>query len=703
MQVLEGAQYRLRVKLTNAAGELLPPEFFLVYAGAFCPGCAPVRFHAERTAEEWVLTMPGLKPGRVPWNWQVIAAEYATGVEWLLAGGEVNVTPRLAAGSGCVDPGELVVVATLDKTTLQMAVQIGESTAACSLAVVDARNSAKEADASAKLAAGSANYAAEQAQAAETARKQADGCATNAANHAADAHGSATAADTSAKEADAAATNAADQATRATEQATSATTARKEADAAALAARAHAADAQTSSKASADSASESIGAAEKAAEASAIVAEQADRAEGFAEAAGVARAGAEAAKAEAEAALGRAEEHAAIATAAAEAAQAPESIAAQAARPATMLLVKDELQSILGDVSLFDIDTDGHKIIVHTDRLNDGQLAEVSDMLARFVPQFVEVEQYNHHIDVSWREVNKYAECVTVADLLAVNTDVANDVTSDGFWGFPLSKFNDKIIDVLKGTKGINHLELYLPEQLGGLKSNSAYTITGIQTLSIYAPKYRGEWAAFWWASPLEKAHLYIPSATIIPEYISGCKKLEEITGDFSAASNARMFASQCLSLMRCEVEFPRLSDGSNMFSGCLLDKASVLCILKSVPPYDGGEHLLTLGMHTDNEADEEVRAAIDAAAARGWTVIEQWNGTPTASTFALRPAPPVPVYAKEDTLTDAEGNERPVLNWCHNVTSPDGREPEELGYTLFESVEEAREYFGIQLETENN
>ena len=98
IQVMEGAQYRLRVKLTNEAGEQLPPENFRVYGGAFCPGYAPAHFHAERTAEEWVLTMPGLKPGRVPWNWQVIAAEYATGVEWLLAAGQVNVTPRHATG-----------------------------------------------------------------------------------------------------------------------------------------------------------------------------------------------------------------------------------------------------------------------------------------------------------------------------------------------------------------------------------------------------------------------------------------------------------------------------------------------------------------------------------------------------------------------------------------------------------------------------
>ena len=294
MQVLEGAQYRLRVKLTNEAGEQLPPALFRVYAGAFCPGYAPAHFHAERTAEEWVLTMPGLKPGRVPWNWQVIAAEYATGVEWLLAAGEVNVTARHATGSGYVDPGELKITATLDKTTLQMTVQIGESTAACSLAVVAAQNSAKAADANAKLAAGSASYAAEQAQAAETARTQADDSATNAAVSAADAHGRATAADTSAQQAANSASDAAASAELASEHATEAAGCATDAATSSKAAADSASDAATSSKAAADSASDAIQASENADTAAAAAAaaaeaarvtgaDQAARAEGYAQ------------------------------------------------------------------------------------------------------------------------------------------------------------------------------------------------------------------------------------------------------------------------------------------------------------------------------------------------------------------------------------------------------------------------------------
>ena len=283
MQILEGAQYRLRVKLTNEAGEQLPPEHFRVYAGAFCPGYAPAHFHAERTAEEWMLTMPGLKPGRVPWNWQLLAAEYATGVEWLLAAGEVTVMPRHATGSGFVDPGELKIVATLDKTTLQMTVQVGESTSACSLAVVDARNSAKAADASAKAAANSAEHAAEQAQDAETARKLADGSAKNAAASADDAHEQATAAEASATDAAnskaAAAQSAADADIRAADAESSANRAAdsyRAAEASSKTAGERAADSNASSRAAADSASNALEAEEKART-------EAARAEGYAQ------------------------------------------------------------------------------------------------------------------------------------------------------------------------------------------------------------------------------------------------------------------------------------------------------------------------------------------------------------------------------------------------------------------------------------
>lgn len=173
------------------------------------------------------------------------------------------------------------------------------------------------------------------------------------------------------------------------------------------------------------------------------------------------------------------------------------------------------------------------------------------------------------------------------------------------------------------------------------------------------------------------------------------------LTGGLNFGANAELHNYQ-----RLKITAPKLAFvGSNVFSGCIFDKASVTTFLNSLPDWSGGCSdnergtpckISTYGIHVDYQNDEDVLAAIDAATAKGWTIGVQWNGTATASTFALRPSPPLPVYAKECTVTDGLGNEHRSLEWCHQVSSPDGREPEELGYTLFESVEEARAHFNL-------
>ena len=53
-------------------------------------------------------------------------------------------------------------------------------------------------------------------------------------------------------------------------------------------------------------------------------------------------------------------------------------------------------------------------------------------------------------------------------------------------------------------------------------------------------------------------------------------------------------------------------------------------------------------------------------------------------------------VYAKISELTDSEGNVIRLLDWGHIVTSPQGLTPEEMGYTEFSSLEDAKEFFNI-------
>ncbi len=549
MQVLEGAQYRLRVKLTNQAGEQLPPEHFRVYAGAFCPGRVPAHFRAERTADEWVLTMPGLKPGRVPWNWQLLAAEYATGVEWLLAAGEVTVTPRHATGSGCVDPGELKIVATLDKTTLEMTVQIGESTAACSLAVVAAQNSAKAADTSAKAAANSAEHAAEQAQAAEQAKNDA------------------------------------------------------------LAAQSTA-DAQ-----------------------------------------------------------------AAIAKKAAADAQAPESIAAQAARPATMLLVRDELLSLLGDASLFDIDTDGQKIIVHTDRLSEDKLAAVNDVLERFVPGFIELVQYNHNMEISWRDINKYAECTNIADMLAVNPDYKNDLTSDGEWVYPLPEM------VYAGGKYPDYQGIF-------------YRAQKIKKIKLVLPKAKSIGYSF--NSPvLEELDIEVPIISSnnyvdIGHIVQGSCSPKKFRCVAPLHRNFNQFLWNNSKQKHLKLYAPNMRNGT---FEAQLDKESALGLMAGLGVFANETNTLTIGIHIDYQNDPEVLAAISDAEAKGWTLTVRWNGTATAAASVMRFSQLI--YAKVGEMEMPDGTTERVLDWGHYVTN-------EEGYETFRSLESAYEYFGLPMPEES-
>lgn len=390
---------------------------------------------------------------------------------------------------------------------------------------------------------------------------------------------------------------------------------------------------------------------------------------------------AENARAAAQAAQSTAEEQAAIATKAAEDAQAPESIAAQAARPAAMVLVRDELMSILRDASLFDLDTDGQKIIVHTDRLADEQLAAVTDMLERFVPGFIEVGQYNHNLEVSWRDIGKYAECTTVQEMYL----------ADASKNFFDEKLGYQVTDVCSDGSFVYPNKLKTTAAEGSNYASNLFS-TAMQSHALFSGSFPE--MTTWAGGGVGCTELILdaPMLKTFSEVYSNALKTikcnsEEIT------SAAMLLWGKNIENVECV--FPKLSS-AKFTTNAKLNKESVLRIINSLPPFSTGTHVLQLGIHIDHQNDTDVLAAIDNAAANGWTVEKLWNGTATAATYSLRPSPSPPVYAKVHTYEDASGNTRQAPSWCHGVTSPDGREPEELGYMLFESVEAAREYFGV-------
>ena len=391
---------------------------------------------------------------------------------------------------------------------------------------------------------------------------------------------------------------------------------------------------------------------------------------------------AEDARTQAQAAQTKAEQEASKATEAAAAAQAPESIAAQAARPATMLLVRDELLSILGDASLFDLDTDGQKIIVHTDRLEDELLAQVTDMLARFVPGFIEVVQYNHNMEISWRDINKYAECVTVDDVVSVNSDYMYDVPSDGRWVYPLTSLKSAYDGVRDwGLSGLfsDYRKIYSDSPLRFIDLNlpvctSAnyllYENRTVKEVSLSMPALR-KVSNLLGGKAVEKVKLYLPEVTTVGFGTEG----NPLSG-----------------LTDLEVFWPKLNTQSgNFLQSAKLNKKSAIHVLESLPTWTTGTHNATIGIHRDHKTDDAVLAAIADAEAKGWTLSVQWNPdggsyvTP-ATTYGLRKPP---IYAKVAEYERPDGTTERVLDWGHYVTDP-------TGYEEFSSVEEAREHYGL-------
>lgn len=270
----------------------------------------------------------------------------------------------------------------------------------------------------------------------------------------------------------------------------------------------------------------------------------------------------------------------------------------------------------------------------------------------------------------------KYAECVTVADMQAVNPDYKNDLTTDGEWIYPLPNLRTAT-DLFRLNGAIKHINFYAPNLTSGRRILN--DCGKLLTVEAYMPNFKsgsGEYdnGLFICGSPkLTKCiiHAISENTSTLTYFASGCRSLSE----FSIP------------------DLPKLSSITNGFNLTQLDKKSILRLLGQLPTWTSGEHLATIGIHTDLQTDDEVIAAIENAEAKGWTLTVQWNGTATAqtaSTFGLRK----PVYAKVGNMVLPDGTAEQYLDWGHYVTNA-----EENGYMEFRSVEEAREYFGLPAE----
>ena len=357
----------------------------------------------------------------------------------------------------------------------------------------------------------------------------------------------------------------------------------------------------------------------------------------------------------------------------------------------------------------YEVDSYDGKLVVHTDRLSDEKLQTVRDLIERVVPMNLVVEQYNHHIEISWRDINKYAACKSVADMKAVNADYKNDLTEDGEWIYPLSTMRYGNYLFL-GKTNLKRFNITMPNLEEG---QSLFKVSGLEYLDITLPKCKlvNQWldgcsrlkkvravlpvctkaVSICYGVPVEEVYLDVPNVKTMSYGFSGSKiqKIKTSHDSLPIVGNDDGFTNGLFT--EWPWKLPCLERGKYLFSNCKLNKDSALRILNSIPSYaDGSTRFLTIGIHVDHKTDEEVIAAIANAEAKGWTLTVQWNGTPTSgiSTLDLEEIYAKVTESEYGEYTDENGT-RCSLDWGHYVSDT-------TGYKLFFSIYEAEQYFKL-------
>lgn len=255
---------------------------------------------------------------------------------------------------------------------------------------------------------------------------------------------------------------------------------------------------------------------------------------------------------------------------------------------------------------------------------------------------------------------NKYAECVTVADMQAVNADYKNDLTPTGEWLYPLPK----LANALQAFLFSNLRFFNVPELPEATNLGDTFNASKLERIKLNLPKSAGLTGTFYNAKSLTWAEVQLKN-----QYPT------QLVGSFR----------ECTALTHVRINLDHMNSSGWLFENCQLDKESTLHVLQQLRIFTSGTHTLSIGIHVDNQNDEEVLAAIAEAEAKMWTLSVQWTGTATAqvATYGLRRPS---IYAK---VVEFEGEQH--LDWGHYVTDWDAND-----YQEFSSVEEAKEHFNI-------
>ena len=331
-----------------------------------------------------------------------------------------------------------------------------------------------------------------------------------------------------------------------------------------------------------------------------------------------------------------------------------------------------KLKELLGETK-FELyfENDVKKLIIHTDRISDDMVASLEKLLSEVLPQTIETEKYNHNMEISWKDINKYAECKTIAEVKLVNPDYLNDLTSDSEWIYPLDS---------------------LTKSWGFSNAPNRWFVNKIKTRFLQLKTLEAWTFSYATATSIE---VYCPEVTRITQFAGHNNKLRylKIYAPKTKIIDDITWANPNVDL---DFEAPNLENCGRFGGyGGYITHTSAIKFMNSLPTWTSGTHnLKAFTVHIDGDTDPEFQEALTSLESRGWYVDVQWGGTPTstASTFNLGTL----IYAKLGELERLDGTTEQILDWGHYVTNW-----EERGYEEFRSLESAYEYFGLEIPVE--
>lgn len=330
--------------------------------------------------------------------------------------------------------------------------------------------------------------------------------------------------------------------------------------------------------------------------------------------------------------------------------------------PYTWRVLNQLISTIVDDDRYYiTYDNDTQKLYIE---IKETSREKVADLVSRVVPMNLEV------VYLPWRW--KYEHCKNVNDMIAVNPDYKTDLTPDGKWVYELP-------GITNGDK------LFQSAQI------EEFTIREI-------PNPNNAYFAFSGNKKIKRFYTRLPKmAWFDRTFHNTSLEVFDYNGETFSPGVISLAFNDSKSFRTFNAVFgKKISNAELAFSNCILDKASVLRIANSALPASSGVKI-TMGVHVDHQNDAEVLAALDTMTANGWTVTRQWNGTPTSgvSTTDLEEIYCKVTESEYGDYTDENGN-RCMLDWGHQITSPDGKTPSELGYKLFFSIYDAERYYKL-------